>query len=154
MTHREIENPFLKMEGYNCFGCGPSNHLGLRMKFFVDAENDEVFSLVTPNKEHCGFPGVLHGGIQATLLDEIAFWAIWEKIGKPALTARMEIELRKPVTMPAEVEVRGRVIETKKRIARVETWLSLEGQVKARAKIVYYLFDPAKLHSISTSDFS
>lgn len=150
MAIREIANPFADMEGFNCFACGPENERGIRMKFYVDEEADEVFSRVKPIVEHAGYPGVLHGGIQATLLDEVAFWAIWEKLGKPALTSRMEIEFKKPVEVSSEVEARARVAEVKRKLARVDTWLTVQGQVKARAKIVYFLADPRKWHRVSS----
>jgi acyl-coenzyme A thioesterase PaaI-like protein len=150
MATREIENPFVDIEDYNCFACGPENKIGLKMRFFVDEEAQEVFSKVNPHSDMAGFPGVLHGGIQATLLDEVAFWAIWAQVGKPALTSRMEIELKKPVPMSKELEARARITEVKRKLATVDTWLTVEGQVRARAKVVYFLVDPKKLSGVSS----
>lgn len=151
MAIREIENPFVDIEDYNCFACGPENKIGLKMRFFVDEEAQEVFSKVKPHGDLAGFPGVLHGGIQATLLDEVAFWAIWDRVGKPALTSRMEIELKRPVPMATEVEARARITNVKRKLATVETWLAVDGETKTRAKIVYYLADPEQWHGVSST---
>ena len=149
MAIREIENPFVDIEDYNCFACGPENKIGLKMRFFVDEETGEVFSKLKPRSDLAGFPGVLHGGVQATLLDEVAFWAIWAQVGKPALTSRMEIELKRPVPMFREVEARARVTDVKRKLATVETWLAVDGETKTRARIVYYLADPEQWHDVS-----
>lgn len=139
---KEIENPFLSIEGYNCFGCGPRNAAGLRMKFYYDEATEEVFSRLTPRAEHCGYPGVLHGGIQATMLDEVAYWAVHQATGKPALTVRMELDLKKAVTIPAEVEVRAKVEAVRKRIVKVQAKLLVDNELKAQAKVTYFLADP------------
>jgi uncharacterized protein (TIGR00369 family) len=149
MAIREIAHPFLDMEGFNCFACCPENKHGLRMKFYADEEVGEVFSRVKPVVEHAGYPGVLHGGIQATLLDEVAFWAIWDKIGKPALTSRMEIEFKRPVSMSSEVEARARVTEVRRKLAIVDTWLTVDAQIKTRARVVYFLADADKWRGVS-----
>jgi uncharacterized protein (TIGR00369 family) len=149
MAIREIANPFTEMEGFNCFACGPNNRQGLRMTFHADEEAGEVFSRVKPVEEHAGYPGVLHGGIQATLLDEVAFWAVWDRVGKPALTSHMEIAFRRPVTMSEEVEARARVTDIKRRRATVETWLLVHGKTKTRATIIYYLADPPEWKDVT-----
>ncbi|HEU5348694.1 MAG TPA: PaaI family thioesterase, partial [Ktedonobacterales bacterium] len=51
-----------------CFACGLRNSQGLRLTFW--AEGDEIVTEFTPDEHYQGFPGVLHGGILATLLDE------------------------------------------------------------------------------------
>ena len=57
----------------SCFVCGESNPLGLQLRFHADG--DEVRTRFVPRPEHIGFKGVVHGGLLATLLDEIMVWA-------------------------------------------------------------------------------
>ena len=69
---KKIVNPYAKAgrAEYQCFGCSPQNAKGLQMKFQLDGE--EVVSVWNPQKWAEGYMNVLHGGIQATLLDEVA----------------------------------------------------------------------------------
>jgi hypothetical protein len=57
----------------SCFVCGEANPAGLRQRFETDGR--VVRARFTPRPEHAGFTGVVHGGILATLLDEIMVWA-------------------------------------------------------------------------------
>jgi uncharacterized protein (TIGR00369 family) len=87
-----------------CFACGTENPLGLKLKFSCD---DEGFhTTFTPPREHQGYKGVLHGGIIATLLDEIMAWALINK-GFRVVTVKMEIRFRKPVPTGENLVIRG-----------------------------------------------
>ena len=83
----EIHNPYQKIEDYNCFGCSSTNKLGLKMDFIE--EEDGIYSYWTPEKHFQGWMGILHGGIQATLLDEIASWVVFVKLGKSGVTSEI-----------------------------------------------------------------
>jgi len=71
------------MAGYQCFGCAPHNHNGLQMSFAEDGEY--VVSEWEPKDYFQGYYNVLHGGIQATLMDEIASWLVQIKLKQPVL---------------------------------------------------------------------
>lgn len=89
---REIENIFLDFPGYGCFACDPRNTHGLRLRFYADDEKGDVYTRTTPEKHLQGFPGILHGGIQCALVDEVAFWTMFDRYKKIALTAKIEME--------------------------------------------------------------
>ena len=67
---KKIRNPYAGMEdqGYNCFACCPSNPFGLKMEFYEDG--DDIVCIWEPDLNYQSWIGTLHGGIQATLLDE------------------------------------------------------------------------------------
>ena len=67
---RKIFNPYRDLKGYNCFGCSLNNMDGLRLEFIEDGEY--LKSEWQPEDKFQGYINILHGGIQATLLDEIA----------------------------------------------------------------------------------
>lgn len=73
---KKIKNPWLGLtdKGYNCFGCSPENPYGLKMEFYEDG--DDIVSFWTPGENYQGWMNTLHGGIQATLMDESAGWLI------------------------------------------------------------------------------
>lgn len=75
---KKIINPWKDTEGYYCFGCAPQNESGLQMEFYE--EGDEIISFWQPEAKYQGWFNTLHGGIQATLLDEICGWVIIRKL--------------------------------------------------------------------------
>lgn len=141
MARVPLHNPYLGIEGYNCFGCSPANPYGLHLRFLFDEEADEVYAVANPALEHCGYPGVLHGGIQATMMDEVGYWAVHQKLRQPAFTTRLELELLRAVRIPATVEVRAQVIETRRKKVTVHARLLVGDQEHARARITYYQAD-------------
>ncbi|MBN1518776.1 MAG: PaaI family thioesterase [Spirochaetales bacterium] len=91
----DIANPFIGGDGYRCFGCCPDNPIGLAMTF--RDEGDQVVSEWKPKPDYCGFNGVLHGGVQAALHDEIASWYVFAKLGTAGFTADLSIRYLSPV---------------------------------------------------------
>src|SRR5665648_1301951 len=78
---RKINNIHLNddPEIYQCFGCSPYNDFGLHLEFWDDG--DELVSYWKPRPVLQSYPKVVHGGIQSTLLDEIAGWVVYVKCG-------------------------------------------------------------------------
>jgi acyl-coenzyme A thioesterase PaaI-like protein len=92
---RAIRNPFMNLPGYSCFGCSPANPFGLRMRF--SEEGEEILCSWEPEIRFVGYGGILHGGIQATLHDEIASWVVMTKLSTAGFTERLETDFRNPV---------------------------------------------------------
>lgn len=137
---REIENIFLDFPGYGCFACDPRNRHGLRLRFFADDEKGEVFTKITPDGHLEGFPGILHGGIQCALVDEVAFWTMFDKYEKIALTTKLDMEFLMPVGTSGELTVRGRIVEEKGRRVGVEVdILSGSEKVCTRSRVDYII---------------
>jgi acyl-coenzyme A thioesterase PaaI-like protein len=139
-----VKNPFAGKKGYNCFGCSPDNPIGLRLKFRV--EDDLVLSEWSPGDNYQGWMNVLHGGIQATLMDEIAGWLVLVKLGTAGVTSKMEVRLlktahmnRSPFQLKAELkEQQGNIA-----IIKVELFDS-HGQLCADSLMHYYTW-PEKI---------
>ena len=115
-----------------CFVCGLENPIGLKMAFYEDDEG-RVVAEFTPGDEHQGFPGMVHGGIVTSLLDEV--------LGRVAIaaerwvvTGRLNIRFRRPVPVGETLTIVGEVVNWKKRTleARGEIRLA-DGQVGAEA---------------------
>ena len=143
---RKIVNPYAKSgrAGYQCFGCSPNNEIGLRLEFWEEGEY--VITKWMPRQSLEGFRDVLHGGIQATLLDELASWVVQTRCKTVGVTSSMEITFRRPVLVSAgEITARGRVKEAGTRIAIIETELfGNDGKLCATAVVKYYLFNAEK----------
>jgi len=139
---RRIFNPYLKTgrNEYNCFGCSPNNDKGLQLKFELDG--DEVVAIWSPQRWAEGFRNVLHGGIQAALLDELCSWVVQSLCKTVGVTTSMEISYRKAVLISdGDITLRARLVEQNSRMAFVDgKLLSSDGKVCATAKCKFFLF--------------
>jgi acyl-coenzyme A thioesterase PaaI-like protein len=141
-----IKNPFYKLEGYNCFGCSPENKLGLRMNFKVEGE--AVVCDWEPEDHLQGWVGVLHGGIQATLMDEIASWFVFVKLQTAGVTSKMEVKLIKPVKMEmAPFRLRATLKEMKRNIAMIQVELFMSDGTLGAESIMHYFTYPQNIAS-------
>jgi uncharacterized protein (TIGR00369 family) len=138
----KIHNPFVGREGYNCFACAPDNTHGLHMEFFEEGE--EVVSRWQPQQHHQGWGDILHGGIQTTLMDEIASWTIFAKKHVAGMTTKLEIKFLKPVFVSGgELTVRARISSSKRNLVLVQTHIfDNQGDKVAEGMIYYFTFTP------------
>ena len=110
---KKLKNPYLGIEGYHCFGCDPTHDKGLRMEFYEDG--DEVVSFWEPSGEYESWLDTVHGGVQATLLDELCGWVVLRKLQSGAVTSRMELRYRRPVHISAgRLTLRGKVVQQRR----------------------------------------
>lgn len=141
---KKIRNPFVykKDEGYNCFGCSPNNPIGLNMEFYTDGE--VVVSQWDPANHFQGYVNVLHGGIQATLMDEIASWVVYALLDTAGVTVNLNVNYLKPVYLNGPIQVRACLIERGERKAIIKTEIvSEKGIVCSEAMVEYFLFPNA-----------
>jgi uncharacterized protein (TIGR00369 family) len=85
----------------SCFVCGESNASGLNLRF--ETNGRIVRTQFTPRPEHIGFKGVVHGGILATVLDEIMVWACVAATKRFAFCAELNVRFVKPARPGAQV---------------------------------------------------
>ena len=137
---KKLKNPFFDLEGYNCFVCSPDNPVGLHLDFYLDGEM--IKASWKPEDQYQGYPNVLHGGIQATLLDEVASWAVYAIGGTGGVTARMEIQYKKPVYIDkGEIALTSQIIERKKRIMTMQSCLyDSDGNLCTEALVDYFIY--------------
>lgn len=128
------------MEQYHCFGCDPSSPVGLRMSFFVEGETLRCHWHPRPELE--GYPGVIHGGIQATLADEIGGWFIHSHRGTAGVTKDLQITYHSPAHADAgPFELTAQMVdETEKEITMGVTIHGCEGTLLSTATITYAKF--------------
>lgn len=137
---KKIRNPFIGLEDFDCFGCSPDNPIGLKMTF--TEEGDYVISEWKPSEHYQGYVNILHGGIQAALLDEIASWTVYVKARTGGVTSSMTVDYLKPVyTNKGPVKLKAQLIKTEGRIATIQVKLyNHENKVASQATVNYFIY--------------
>ena len=135
---RKIQNPWKDHESYNCFACAPNNPIGLHMEFFE--EGDEIIAFWKPTPDFQGWIDTLHGGIQATLIDEIASWAVLRKLQAAGVTTQLNVRYRRPVlTTETHITLRARITDFQHRLATIQVTLENAAEkVCTEAEVVYH----------------
>jgi len=131
-----------------CFGCGPANAHGLRIRSF--AVGDDVVADWTAEPHHEAFPGMLSGGIAGTLLDCHSNWTAARHLMLRAgadhvpacVTAEYAVKLRRPIPTAAPLHLVARVVESLDDRATVEARLEAGGRVCATCRGVFVAVKP------------
>jgi len=105
-----------------CFACGDDNPIGMHLEG-IRREGDEVRASLHPRPEYQSYPGMLHGGLSSTALDEVMGYAAILLAGIWSATATMEVRFRAPVPYDATLELVAGITETRSR--RVRAWARL-----------------------------
>ncbi|MBA2623330.1 MAG: PaaI family thioesterase [Chthoniobacterales bacterium] len=124
-----------------CWGCGPANPDGLRIRSFARGE-EEVVAEWTPQPKYEAFPGVLNGGIIGTLLDchcnWTASWHLMRASGQDhppcTVTADYAIKLLRPTPTAGTVSLEAKVVDATANKATVEGTLTAGGKVCATCR--------------------
>ena len=123
-----------------CFGCGPANTKGLRLRSFPEGE--ELVASWNAEEHHQAFEGMLNGGIAGALLDCHSNWAaahhLMQEAGSPAppctVTSEFHVKLRRPTPMDGPITLRAHVVESTADRAVVEATLEAGGKVTATCR--------------------
>lgn len=118
----------------SCFGCGPSNPKGLRVKSFP--RGNEVVATWRAESHHEAFPGVLNGGIIGSLLDchsnWTSAWFLMKKAGADhppcTVTSEYAVKLLRPTPSKAEITLVAKVVDSEADRCTVEAELLAEGK--------------------------
>ncbi len=117
-----------------CFICGLQNPVGLHMAIYNDHNDHCVYSNITLPDQYQSYPGVVHGGIVATMLDEISGRVIIMNGNDQNLmvTLKLEVKYRLPTPTNTPLKVVGRVVSQTETRAKVTGEIQLpDGTVTA-----------------------
>jgi acyl-coenzyme A thioesterase PaaI-like protein len=134
--------------GLTCFGCGPANEKGLRLKSFV--EGNQVIATFVPLSHMLAFEGMVNGGIVGVLLDCHMNWAAaWQmmqvaNLEKPpcCVTAKYEIAFEKPTPVGVPLEIKAWVTELAGRKSVVASTIGPAGEVTATGSGTFVAVKP------------
>ncbi len=123
------------LAAHHCFACGTLNTHGLQL--VLHAANDECWTELVLDPRFEGWHGIAHGGIVSTILDEVMAWALVEH-DIWGLTARMNIEFKKPVQIGTPIRGEGHVVSTRRRVVEAAGVLrDADGTVLATSTATY-----------------
>jgi uncharacterized protein (TIGR00369 family) len=123
-----------------CFVCGKYNPVGLKLTFQQDGKTAR--SEFTPNQNHQGWAGIVHGGIITTLLDEaMGYAAIYE--GICCVTAKMQARLRRPALINEPLIITGTVTKNERKLLETRAAISSkDGTLIAEATATMFILGP------------
>jgi acyl-coenzyme A thioesterase PaaI-like protein len=131
-----------------CFGCGPANEKGLRIRSFV--EGDGLVCRFSPAPHHLAFEGIVNGGILGTILDCHSNWTAAHRFMRergadavvPSVTADFHVGLKRPTPIDAELLLRAEVVELAGDRAVVEATVEADGKVTATCRGTFVAVKP------------
>ncbi|HEX9027943.1 MAG TPA: PaaI family thioesterase [Anaerolineales bacterium] len=119
---------------HHCFVCGLANPFGLQLKFYETGPG-EVTTEVTIPEQFQGYPGIVHGGVVAAMLDEVA--ARSQMSGDPPrfmYTARLNVQYRKNVPVGQPIRAVGKAGASRRRTAAATSAIyAMDGTLLAEA---------------------
>jgi acyl-coenzyme A thioesterase PaaI-like protein len=98
----------------SCFVCGESNRAGLNLRFETDGKI--VQARFVPQVEHVGFKETVHGGLIATVLDEIMVWACAVGTKKFAFCAELTVRFLHPLKPGHETILYGELLQDRRKL--------------------------------------
>ena len=132
-----------------CFGCGPANEQGLRIRS-REAEDGTVVADWQSRPEHEAFDGFVNGGILGTLIDCHSNWtavaALLARDGgdvaPSTVTAEYSVRFRRPTPSDRPLRLIGRAIEVADDRVTVETTIEVDGTTTASGRATFVSVKP------------
>ncbi|WP_339433643.1 MULTISPECIES: PaaI family thioesterase [unclassified Pseudomonas] len=133
----------------NCFGCSEQNDIGLKLVF--DDGVDEVSARVSLDRQYESYPGIVHGGIVSTVLDEAMGRAIMVFTGKMAVTMGLRVRFISICESFAEYRVEGKIVSITGSMIKAEARLLTQtGDLVALGEASWIVIEPEDVFSGQT----
>ncbi|MDP9036976.1 MAG: PaaI family thioesterase [Myxococcota bacterium] len=142
MTSGSLQDTYAP--GSLCFGCGPQNDKGLRIKTFAERD-DACVCHWRPEPHHLAFAGVLNGGVCGVILDCHSNWtAAWHLMRRGQLaappctvTAEFTVRLKRPTPVDGPLALLARVVASNADRATVEAQIAVDGVITATCRGIF-----------------
>ena len=131
----------LEYEDKICFGCGPDNEVGLKLKLEFDDDTKTAFGEYAAHELLEGLPNIIHSGIVATILDETMI-TVNKYLEVMAITSEITVRYLQPAFINENLYIRGWFVKKSKRVIENRAEIENEmGKIVARAKGKYIEVD-------------
>jgi len=132
-----------------CFGCGPTNMDGLRIRSYIGGDGT-VVATWQPRKEHEAFDGFVNGGILGTLIDCHSNWtavaALLAKSGASeapsTVTSELSVQFQKPTPSDRPLRLIGRAVDVRDDRVTVETTVEVDDKPTAKGRATFVQVKP------------
>lgn len=133
----------IRVTPHNCFACGTLNAQGMQLR--LHAGDDACWTELVLDRRFEGWDGIAHGGIVATILDEVMAWALVDR-DVWGVTARMAVDYRRPVPVGRRIRGEGRVLDARRRVSTTAATLvdAEDGTLLATAEGTYVAVPAAR----------
>lgn len=129
----------------NCFVCGRENLTGLKLDFYT-VKPGKAYTSFSLSSNYEGYPGIVHGGIIAAILDETGGRAFMTEHEHFFVTAQLDVRYRKPVHTNTPLMAVGYAMDQKGRVAKARSEIqNSDGDVLAEADLILAEVDPSQL---------
>jgi acyl-coenzyme A thioesterase PaaI-like protein len=129
MTERVIEEEVSFPPEGGCFGCSTANDAGLKLPFV--RRGDVLLSFYAiPDRFH-GAPGISHGGIVATIFDEVSCASVFFVKNRYVVTGELSVRYEQPCLVETEIEFSARIVDDSH-----AKYAVVEGTAKDRQTVV------------------
>lgn len=122
----------------HCFVCGVENHFGLHLNFYTTAPGEVLVEHTVP-EQFQGYPGVVHGGIVAAMLDEVTGRTVMGEAEHPRFmfTVKLDVRYRKNVPVGQPIRLVGQLDKIKGRTGFAKGYIyNSAGDLLAEAEAV------------------
>lgn len=151
MKYEELRIEIPNAWEFNCFGCSPKNNHGLQLRFYLSDKG--CFAEYAVPDYFCGFSQWVHGGIIASMLDEVAAWSIISHLFKVGITRKITTTFLNPVKAKTTIHIEGEVISSDEKSAVVQSRItSKEGLLLAAAESKWSLPSTSTLAKVTGMD--
>tara|TARA_B110000014_G_C19862191_1_gene446581 strand:- start:267 stop:707 length:441 start_codon:yes stop_codon:yes gene_type:complete len=135
-----------ELQQHNCFGCGLKNDIGLKLNF--TKKNDLIVGSFIAHIDYEGFPNILHGGIQSTILDEAMNWVFFiDQIF--VVTTKIELKFRRPIPINESVVIQAERITENKKLYTAKGQIILEsGAIATESYGEFYVMKESEKHKV------
>lgn len=131
----------LEYEDKICFGCGPDNEIGLKLKLEFDDDTKTAFGEYAAHELLEGIPNIIHSGIVATILDETMI-TVNKYLEVMAITSEITVRYLQPAFINENLHIRGWFVKKSKHVIENRAEIENEmGKIVARAKGKYIEVD-------------
>lgn len=122
---------------HGCFGCGSANPAGLKLSF--DWDGRQATATFVAQEKYQGWPGMVHGGILCTILDEAISWAA-HYARATGVTGKLAIRLKHPVRIGEKLRISATITENSRKLCLSKAEVTLpDGTCAAEAEGTIYI---------------
>lgn len=139
-------DPYTFGREQTCFGCGPHNPVGLRLRF--ERDGDKVRTRFVLAEGYDGPPGILHGGLQAMICDEIAGWTLVGLRDRIGLTTSLNIRYIRSLYLGREIVGEGELVSEEGGVSVIRVRLSQDGKAGCTTRVSFSMADGDKMEEV------